>query len=101
MRRAPAYWIDAFTAALFAGNPAVVVMLDQPISDASCQAAAREFNLSETVFLRRVGEDYEIRWFTPTKEVDLVGHATLAAAYAVMAIVEPERDRLAFHTRHS
>jgi PhzF family phenazine biosynthesis protein len=97
----PTYWIDAFSGAPFAGNPALVCVLDRPALDVTCQAIAREFNLSETVFVRAFNEAYEIRWFTPTKEVDLVGHATLAAACAIMTFVEPQRSEIVFHTRES
>lgn len=75
------YQVDAFTAQAFAGNPAMVYRLEQWPSDARMQAIAAEHNLAETVF---VGPDVElglrIRWFTPAVEVDLCGHATLAAA---------------------
>lgn len=83
--------VDAFTGAPFKGNPAMVCILpaERSCSPSSewCQALAADINLSETVFLRPLGSesssDYQIRWFTPFAEVDLCGHATLAAAHAV------------------
>jgi PhzF family phenazine biosynthesis protein len=66
--------------------------------DALLQAIAAENNLAETAFLVRQGEDYEIRWFTPTTEVPLCGHATLASAAVVMERLEPGRRRVVFHS---
>ena len=63
------------------------------------QAIAAENNLSETAFFARDGERWELRWFTPTTEVDLCGHATLAAAYAIFRFLTPERSRAVFGTR--
>lgn len=80
------YWqVDAFTGHLFAGNPAGVCLLEEWLDDPRLQALAAENNLSETAFLVR-GEDatrYDLRWFTPEVEVDLCGHATLAAAFVL------------------
>ncbi|TDQ55485.1 PhzF family phenazine biosynthesis protein [Actinorugispora endophytica] len=80
--------VDAFTDRPFRGNPAAVLVLDQPYDDGWAQRVAAEFNLSETAFVRPAdgpGADYELRWFTPVAEVDLCGHATLAAAHALRA----------------
>jgi len=77
------YQIDAFTENLFGGNPAVVCPLHQWLSDEVLQNIALENNLSETVFYVKAGNRYDIRWFTPTVEVDLCGHATFAAAYVL------------------
>ncbi|HYC13572.1 MAG TPA: PhzF family phenazine biosynthesis protein [Stellaceae bacterium] len=96
--RLPLYQIDAFTARRFGGNPAAVVPLAEWLPDATLQAIAAENNLSETAFLRREGEDYALRWFTPTVEVDLCGHATLASAFAVFRFLEPGRERVRFRT---
>jgi PhzF family phenazine biosynthesis protein len=96
--RVPLYQIDAFTARRFAGNPAAVVVLEDWLPDETLQAIAAENNLAETAFLRREGEDYGLRWFTPTVEVDLCGHATLASAYAVFRFLEPRRDSVGFRT---
>lgn len=95
----PIFQIDAFTDRLFAGNPAAVCPLTEWLPDPVLQAIALENNLSETAFLVRRGEDYELRWFTPAVEVDLCGHATLASAHLILDILEPGRDRVAFQTR--
>lgn len=73
--------IDAFTDRAFAGNPAGVCLLDHEPEDRWMQLVAREMNLAETAFLCRHGGDFDLRWFTPTVEVDLCGHATLASAH--------------------
>ncbi|HNW27815.1 MAG TPA: PhzF family phenazine biosynthesis protein [Spirochaetota bacterium] len=75
------YHVDAFSERPFAGNPAGVCLLDGPKPDAWLRAVAREMNLSETAFLLEEGEGYSLRWFTPATEVELCGHATLAAAH--------------------
>ena len=95
------YQIDAFTDRLFGGNPAAVVPLEDWLSDAQMQAIASENNLSETAFFVPEGEDYRIRWFTPTREAVLCGHATLASAYLIFNRLDPERDRVAFQTRQA
>ncbi|WP_306367075.1 PhzF family phenazine biosynthesis protein [Nocardiopsis sp. CC223A] len=84
--------IDAFTDRPLAGNPAAVLVLDDVYDDAWAQGVAAEFNLSETAFVRPVddpGADYELRWFTPTVEIDLCGHATLATAHALVELGVP------------
>ncbi len=73
--------IDAFTGTPFRGNPAAVCLLQEWQSVAWLQSVAAEMNLSETAFLVRSGDAFDLRWFTPTVEVDLCGHATLAAAH--------------------
>ena len=95
----PFFQVDSFTGERFAGNPAAVVFLDAWPSDAVLQAVAAENNLSETAFLVKKGEDYELRWFTPAVEVDLCGHATLASAHVVFTHLERDRPRVVFHTR--
>ena len=75
--------IDAFTDRPFAGNPAAVCLLDDERDAAWMQAVAAEMNLSETAFVRPLSKGFELRWFTPTIEVDLCGHATLASAHAL------------------
>ncbi len=97
--RIPIYQIDAFSDRLFAGNPAAVCPLPEPLPDQLLQAVAAENNLSETAFLLRRGEDYELRWFTPSVEVDLCGHATLASAYVVFRYLQPALEEVRFHTR--
>lgn len=75
--------VDAFADAPFAGNPAAVCLLDQSRPDSWLQAVAREMNLSETAFLLPEDDGWRLRWFTPTVEVDLCGHATLACAHVM------------------
>ncbi|MEN9216239.1 MAG: PhzF family phenazine biosynthesis protein [Gloeomargarita sp. HHBFW_bins_162] len=94
------YQVDAFTQKLFGGNPAAVCPLTEPLSAELCQAIAQENQLSETAFLWPDGTGcYHIRWFTPTCEVDLCGHATLAAAFVVGTYVEPGCDVVRFRSR--
>ncbi len=96
--RLPMYQVDAFTDSLFGGNPAAVCPLQAWLPDATMQAIAAENNLSETAFFVRDGGDYALRWFTPTVEVDLCGHATLAAGHVVFNFLELQRDSVSFHT---
>jgi predicted PhzF superfamily epimerase YddE/YHI9 len=96
--RLPIYQVDAFTDSLFGGNPAAVCPLEAWLPEAAMQAIAAENNLSETAFFVRDGGDYALRWFTPTVEVDLCGHATLAAGHVVFHYLEPQRETVSFHT---
>ena len=73
------YQVDAFTSQLFSGNPAAVVVLESSIEDSLMQSIASENNLSETAFITINDNPIFIRWFTPSTEVDLCGHATLAS----------------------
>ena len=75
--------VDAFTLRPFGGNPAAVCVLESPASEGWMQHVAREMNLSETAFLVPAGDVWQLRWFTPTVEVDLCGHATLASAHVL------------------
>ncbi|MDW5551697.1 PhzF family phenazine biosynthesis protein [Methanosarcina sp.] len=75
------YQVDAFTEKPFSGNPAGVCVLNEKPEEILMQNIAREMNLSETAFLIKEGEKYNLRWFTPNAEVDLCGHATLASAH--------------------
>ncbi len=77
------YQVDAFAQAIFEGNPAAVCVLDEWLPDVIMQAVAAEMNLSETTFLVKKDDGYRIRWFTPSAEVKLCGHATLAAAHVL------------------
>ncbi|MFH0816754.1 MAG: PhzF family phenazine biosynthesis protein [Methanobacteriota archaeon] len=77
------YHVDAFTDKPFVGNPAAVCLLDRKMPDAWMQNVAMEMNLSETAFLLKREDGYGLRWFTPRKEVDLCGHATLASAHVL------------------
>lgn len=79
------YQVDAFTNVPFSGNPAVVVLLDEKKDDVWMQSVAREMNVSETAFILSQGHQYSLRWFTPTTEVDLCGHATLASAHILFS----------------
>jgi PhzF family phenazine biosynthesis protein len=94
----PIFQIDAFTTHRFTGNPAAVMPMNSFLSDAVLQAIASENNLAETAFLVPEGGDYRVRWFTPTAEVPLCGHATLASAAVVMERLEPGRSRVIFHS---
>ena len=96
--RIPLYHIDAFTEGPFTGNPAAVCPLDRWLPDALMQAVAAENNLSETAFFVPEGEGWRLRWFTPTVEVDLCGHATLAAAYVIFNVLMPDRRQVVFRT---
>lgn len=96
--RLPIYQVDAFTDRLFGGNPAAVCPLDGWLPDETMQAIAAENNLAETAFFVREGSDYALRWFTPTVEVDLCGHATLASAYVIFRFIEPRRETVSFRT---
>jgi PhzF family phenazine biosynthesis protein len=94
------YVVDAFTERAFAGNPAAVCLLNEPKPDRWLQDVAREMNLSETAFLLEEQAGYNLRWFTPRVEVNLCGHATLAAAHTLWEqreLIHSESAR--FHTR--
>jgi PhzF family phenazine biosynthesis protein len=92
------FQVDAFTRRRFAGNPAAVMPLDEFPADEIMQVIAAENNLAETAFIVRQGEDFRIRWFTPTVEVPLCGHATLASAAVVMEKLQPGRESVVFHS---
>lgn len=94
------YQIDAFTDKLFAGNPAAVCILDQWLPDSIMQNIGAENNLAETAFIVKREHDYEIRWFTPTIEVALCGHATLASAHVLFNYYK-QTDTIRFFSRHS
>ena len=97
MTNLPFFQVDAFASHAFAGNPAAVMPLTEWLPDVTLQAIAAENNLSETAFTvpRAAGiADFDLRWFTPTVEVDLCGHATLASAHVLMI-----GDEVRFATR--
>jgi len=96
--RTPIFHVDAFTTQRFKGNPAAVMVMDKFSEDAVLQEIAAENNLSETAFLVPEGGDYRLRWFTPTTEVPLCGHATLASAAVVMERLERGRNTVVFHS---
>ncbi|UUT21849.1 PhzF family phenazine biosynthesis protein [Pseudomonas sp. T8] len=93
------FQVDAFSSTPFGGNPAAVCPLDAWLPDATLQRIAEENNLSETAYFVRNGELFELRWFTPTVEVDLCGHATLAAAWVLFEQLNEPSELLRFSTR--
>jgi PhzF family phenazine biosynthesis protein len=98
----PLHQVDAFTDRPFTGNPAAVCPLADALPEDLMQAIASENNLSETAFLVRSAggdADYDLRWFTPTTEVDLCGHATLAAGHVVLSSLDPGAASVSFATR--
>ncbi len=95
----PIYFVDAFADRPFAGNPAAICPLERWLDDRAMQAIAAEIGFSETAFIVREGAGWRIRWFTPTLEVDLVGHATLAAAFVILERIDPGRAEIRFDSR--
>ena len=103
------YQIDAFTNKLFGGNPAAVIPLDKWIDEELMQRLGMENNLSETVFFvpraagmgdgNGNGESFDIRWFTPSVEINLCGHATLASAFVLYNILGYDRPEIIFHSK--
>ena len=93
------YQIDAFASQPFEGNPAAVCPIDEWLPDELMQSIAEENNLSETAFFIPTGDGFHIRWFTPTSEVDLCGHATLASAYVLFNILGYKGDQVVFDSR--
>ena len=98
MLRLTMYQVDAFANKLFQGNPAAVIPLEKWLSDAQLQNIATENNLSETAFFVPHDDSYQLRWFTPTHEVPLCGHATLAAAYVIFNHLKPSLRAIRFET---
>jgi PhzF family phenazine biosynthesis protein len=97
--RIPIYQVDAFSRTVFGGNPAAVCPLQNWLADAQMQSIAAENNLAETAFLVGSGENYDLRWFTPTTEVDLCGHATLASAFVICNHLNSAATQIEFKTR--
>lgn len=97
----PIYVINAFSPTRLGGNPAAVVPLPRWLPDVELQAIATQNNLSETVYLVADGLAWTIRWFTPVSEVDLCGHATLAAAFVVSQVLQPGTEHVAFRSPRS
>ena len=89
---------DAFSGRQFGGNPAAVVPLDEWLHDATLLAIAAENNLAETAYIVREESEFRIRWFTPTEEVPLCGHATLASAWVVFNRLAPARKQVVFQS---
>ncbi len=94
----PCYVIDAFTDRPFHGNPAAVCPLPRWLPDPTLQAIAAEHNLAETAFFVARDGAFDLRWFTPTVEMDLCGHATLASAFVLHRLLGDARDRWTFHS---
>ena len=101
MQRFKLYQVDAFTDKLFSGNPAAVCILDKWLSDDLMQSIGNENNLAETSFIVPNGQNFEIRWFTPTVEVDLCGHATLASAFVLFNMLAHPASVIKFHSPRS
>jgi len=93
------YQLDAFTDKIFGGNPAAVIPLTEWLSDELLQKIALENNLAETAFYIPAGDKFHIRWFTPTVEVDLCGHATLATAYTIFQYENYSKSIIEFTSR--
>ena len=96
----PVVWVDAFCDRPFAGNPAAVVILEGPAPAGAMQALAAELGLSETAYVWPLGDGFSLRWFTPSTEVDLCGHATVAARHALETTGRVRAgDAVRFHSR--
>ena len=95
------YQVDAFAKEVFKGNPAAVCPLEEWIDAELMQKIALENNLSETAFFVKNDDIYEIRWFTPTFEIDLCGHATLASAFVIFEYLKAEESLVKFQSHKS
>lgn len=95
----PLFWVDAFAARQFSGNPAAVCVLEDWLPERRMQAIAAQNNLSETAFVKPRPGGWSIRWFTPVAEVALCGHATLASAAVIRRHFEPQAAAVAFESR--
>jgi PhzF family phenazine biosynthesis protein len=93
------YVVNAFTKDEFGGNPAAVVPLQKWLPDALMQQMAAQHNLAETAFIVRDGNQFSIRWFTPTVEVDLCGHATLASAHIFFTSLHYDAQKIIFNSK--
>lgn len=101
MRTLKLYQADAFTDELFKGNPAAICILEDWLDDGLMQKIAAENNLAETAFVVPQDSKFNIRWFTPTVEVDLCGHATLASAFVIFNYIDYKEDEIAFFSHRS
>ena len=99
--RIPLFHVNAFTSRPFSGNPATVCPLQEWLDDGWLQKVAAENNLSETAFFVPRGSHFDLRWFTPTCEVGLCGHATLASAYVLLKLLQLGLDEIRFDSRLS
>ena len=96
----PIYQLDAFSENPFGGNPAAVCVLESWLDDDTMQKIGQENNLSETAFIVNKSKgQYDIRWFTPSTEMKLCGHATLAAAYVVFNFLETDIKKVSFDSK--
>jgi len=96
----PFYQVDAFSRKIFGGNPAAVCLLESWLDDTLLQSIAAENNLSETAFLVHKSKgEYGLRWFTPTVEIDLCGHATLASAFVILSFIDNSLPSVDFQTK--
>lgn len=95
----PLYQIDAFTSKIFSGNPACVVPLSKWLSDELLLKIAKENAVAETAFFVNKGDHFHLKWFTPETEMDLCGHATLAASHAIKEIIGTPGDIIKFYTQ--
>jgi PhzF family phenazine biosynthesis protein len=95
----PIYQVDAFTDKLFGGNPAAIIPLKTWLPDELMQKIALENNLSETAFFVPTNNTFHIRWFTPTIEVNLCGHATLATAFVIFNVLKYKQDTILFDSK--
>ena len=93
------YQVDAFANKVFEGNPAAVCPLDEWLDDSLMQKIAMENNLAETAFFVKNDDKYDLRWFTPTTEVNLCGHATLASAYVLFNFLDYEKESVVFNSK--
>lgn len=98
-RKMKQYIVDAFTDQVFSGNSAAVCVLEKWLPEEMMIKIASENNLSETAFAVKENNEYQLRWFTPGGEIDLCGHATLAAAYVIMRFYDKEADCISFRTK--
>ncbi|MFA6769691.1 MAG: PhzF family phenazine biosynthesis isomerase, partial [Bacteroidales bacterium] len=96
--RLHSFQVDAFTNRVFGGNPAAVVMLKENLPNDTLLQIAKENALSETAFLLPAKESYILRWFTPDLEMDLCGHATLAASHILFTEFNHSQDQILFKT---
>jgi PhzF family phenazine biosynthesis protein len=95
----PFYQVDAFSKTIFGGNPAAVCLLESWLDSEVLQAISAENNLSETAFLVPKSKGrYEFRWFTPSVEIDLCGHATLASAFVIFSFIDSSLSSVVFET---
>jgi PhzF family phenazine biosynthesis protein len=102
MKKIPLYQVDVFAEALFKGNPAAVCPLDAWLDDATLQGIALNNNLAETAYFvksARADADFDLRWFTPTLEIELCGHATLATGWVLLNELGYRADRIRLATR--